>query len=665
MAYTYQEGDPGQWVLDNRGKPVGMTDAKGNAGIFQTVTTNTDGSATLQNGGLPNGAAGLSWFDDTTSGFDMYQYLDKSPTIFFDPTSTRPARRGTYKSPYTTQADLMGLLNSTNPQNMSSQRIGLMRGMKLKVGGDGLILYPYSSTNDPLIIMPYGDAEALPIISGEETLSGWGVYSGTRGHAGCIYSIAYLQVAQCFYHGKRLRMMGTTGNPGTSSPASLVAAGQCAYATGTIYVRLPDEADPDTVGDTLVISGTGQASLITRNTLGIYAPAKASSGTVKGQTCVVAGLDIRYGNNNCIRTGYVGMDSGGYAAANAAIDVLGEVTVMGCRLAHAGTDTVPKSNAVLSFLGLHDTKRNKGNAIGNYIEDGINNAVETTATDGGALGCKFNYSTDVGGSLGIELWASSSNWEVMYNRGYHASSKNQLQTSTQSCGAWIDEIWCDPADGSFKNTTAEVSTNNIIAHNIFINTMVRFFRIRQGAGNKIINNTCIWDNSLPIPNFTVMDATAPCQAINTNWTYANHTPAAGWLEVSNNLFVWRNSPTFFASGYLATERLPVGDNNIYLTANGHRFRSTVNDVTTNLDNATAYHAAFTTYDANAKFTSDYGGTLTYATELGLLSAYPEFIPTSASTAYQSGKTGYTVIGARDVFGRPYNNTTPNIGANQP
>ncbi len=111
------------------------------------------------------------WLTDTMNGLDLYRLgFGMTPTIHFDPAAAETSRNlGTYQNPYTTTAQLQARCAGF----MGGQVLGVKRGSFVR---GTLALTCYGASGAPFVIVPYGDALAMPVFSGGTVRTAWSAY---------------------------------------------------------------------------------------------------------------------------------------------------------------------------------------------------------------------------------------------------------------------------------------------------------------------------------------------------------------------------------------------------------------------------------------------------------------------------------------------------------
>jgi hypothetical protein len=347
----------------------------------------------------------LSWLSDTLNGVDIYADFVKRPTIFFDPQSSASVTGlGTYRSPYTTQAEVQAAVAG----NMAGRVLGIKRGSRLNVTGtNGLTFNVHGTAAKPFTICPYGDAEALPILSGEvDITASLAQAAGSTQVWKIDLGATYRDIWQ---DGVRLRRLHPTNgsrnnNTGTtvSNEATAVTAletkgaGWLVVAGTVAYLRPHNDALT-----TFVTCGTNETPV--NSALKLQYADVAATGYIN-----VAGLDCRYANAHAV---------GVNTPTRVSITTCDAISIVGLKVSRVG----PGSSAVLgraafSIYGPTGTTRLTNLYVaGCYTTDALNNSIEIGGTTGAII--ERNLSYDCGGALIAELWSSNSGARVRYNYG--------------------------------------------------------------------------------------------------------------------------------------------------------------------------------------------------------------------------------------------------------
>lgn len=628
------------------------TDSSGN-----TVLVGADGVA-KDRFPLPLNPNGLSWLTDTLHGFDIYERgFVKRPTLFFDPTATTSMNRGTFAHPYNTQAALQAAIAG----NMAGHVLGLKRGTTLQVTGtNGLNLNCYGSSASPFIICPYGDAEALPVISGHSVVTTWAATADAN-----VWKLTLATESDIWQSGTRVWKLnptngatnnatGTTVNSEATAITALNAkgAGWSVYAGGVMYFKPYSNENPN----------LGQCYIAVANNALLlqYTDWAGASGYV-----TFAGIDTQYSRGTAFAVEAAGLTN---------ITSAGGIIIAGCRAQHAGTDTgSPTANNGFKVYGPSDTVRLSSiHIVGNYANDVLNNAYEVAGIDGTASRnaiVEHNTAYNVGGNLWLEMWASCSNIDLRYNYGKNASTFGRMYTSFSAGAAWIANnygttfgVW------NTNDATNAKNVNNYTYFNLAENTAAVCFDARGGSGHVTVHNTWVLDHD------TMFGTTASKSSLPPG-LYTSGTAATGFLTWSNNL-IYHKAAASVPEGYLnpsfvnlangtlgAANSVPSGDKNIYFMQTGYGTANWRAGGTSNTS-FTAWKTAMSAYslDQNsmcalgaANAYGSVGGTLTVAS-LGFDATTFKPIASAAQ-----GVTTLTGIGTRYRQGTPYSAATPTIG----
>ena len=557
---------------------------------------------------------GLTWLRDSLPGFNLYALgFSAQPTIFFDPSAAESQGLGTCNNPFTTQAQLQ--LACTG--DMSGQVLGIKRGTTLRVTGtDGLVLDCHGSAASPFIICPYGEAEALPVITAGIVRTDW-----TR-HGDNVYKLADVtQNTDVFQDEKRLWKK--------ASLADVAGDGMAYYdaASNTLYAWTYDGVDPNTVS--METQGSDYALNIRYSNVG-------QTGNVH-----VIGMDCRMARNISLRASR--------PKAYAAMTAVSGLWFIGCRAGQAGYDASAltiASDAMLLY-GASDTVRATNSMIvacEGY--DALNNAFEVANVDG--LIVEGNYGHDVGGNSIVEAWSSCSNMLVRNNYGLRAGNAGRLFTGYHAGGIW-STVFNDVAGGTNRSHAA--FQNNRYEFNIIAEARGQHIQIDGGNGHKVYHNTMF--NSAETLTNRLLNLFANC-------------PIAGDVDVdvSNNLLVCGNSGTRIMidllqgkvaatdMGTMTVTATVSGNNNHYLSWSAPtaqlRVRNAEGVSLNGQSGLAAYKGEVAPFDADA--------TVSWTTTPALVS--PAYRPLGATLV--GGKTGLAQRRYKD--GYAYNPAAVAVGA---
>lgn len=585
-------------------------------------------------GAIPGG---LDWLSDTLHGFDIYSKgLVKTPTLFFDPTATSSAGRGTYRNPYTTQAELMAAIKG----DMAGHVVGFKRGTTLRVTGtNGLQLTFHGAADDPVILCPYGEAEALPIITGGAVVTSW-----TLVDAGANIWSYPIGATEHDVWQDDVRLWKKTWN--TSAVNTLTQEGDSTFNSGTLYIR-PYNGENPTLGQM-------EVSVVDYTLRAQYSDV-AATGNIW-----LTGLDVRKSRNSNLCVVKAGI---------ASIATCDNIIIAGMRVSGAGVDnTAGLGRDNILLWGPSNGIRMTGvQVVGNYCEDGLNNPIEFSNTDGAVIEHNkgYNYSGN-----GIEVWASNQNAMIRYNwmdlgtAREPSGTRVRIQSGLGGGGCWLHNL---EGDGETPDTTNSKNSGNTIAFNLFSRIRVRAIYLTGGGGtgNKIYHNTGFFDDAVTAYGLT---------SSASGWFVGapGFSVPNGWVDISNNLFFWKDTGTRYPSVVRSNTPLgvnaavPTGNNNIYMHSNAANngsffFKSSFSGADTTA-NFTTYKTTLSSYslDQNSLCTSVFtGGTLT----LGALNFDADtYAPGAGSAALAAGLTTLTDIGNRYQDGVPYDASTPTIGA---
>lgn len=607
---------------------------------FVRYQENDEGSTSLvvPDGRLDNIAVGvppgLDWLSDTLHGFDIYaKGFVRTPTLFFDPTATTSAGRGTLANPYTTQAELQAAING----DMRGHILGMKRGTTLNVTGSGLVLTCYGAADEPFMIVPYGDAEALPIISGHASHT-WTVHDAGLN----IWKVTLATERDVWQDGTRLWKKVWN----TDAATTLSSEGFSTYNAGTLYIRPRAGVDPS--ADEIYSNGTSYALKIGYSDV-------AASGYVS-----IVGMDCRYAAG-------IGLIVEPETVASASTTTIADVEIVGNRVSKCGIDDGGSAvgNAITVY-GAADAKRITNMYVaGNETFDALHNALEVRGISGGVV--EHNYSHEIGALSIIELWSSCDNVHIRYNYGKNAYLLDSAYNSAAGQGVWYSNYAESAGTWDTNDATNAKNHDNWAYFNLIENFRIRAFKASGGTGQKFVHNTCICDSDAVFG--------AGVGTVNPSGWYTEGNAATGFCDISNNIFYFKATTAATRSTSFgrvntavgAAASVPSGDKNLYVTQDGWAsgswwatdggFESVGDDVTGNF---TTWRTVMSAYglDANSLANSDNltNGNVTLA-QIGMDET--TFTPLAANLA---GVTTLTGIGTRYKDGVPYSAASATIGA---
>lgn len=557
---------------------------------------------------------GLSWLPDTLPNINLYVLgFSEEPTVFLDTSATNSRGLGTLSDPFTTQAQVQLACRG----DMSGQVLGIKRGTTLRVTGvDGLVFDCYGTTEKPFIICPYGDAQALPIITAGIVRQDW------VQHSGSIYKITGVtQNTDVFQNEQRLWKK--------TSLAGVTGEGMSFYDSGTstLYAWPYGSVSPTAV--IMEIQGSDFAL----NIRYLNVPA---SGHVH-----VVGMDCRKARNISLRASR--------PSVFAAMTSVAGLWFIGCRAGQAGYDAVGLTNAadaILMYGASNVVRATDSMIIGCEGYDCLNNAYETANVDG--LIVDGNYGHDAGGNTILEAWSSCSNMKVRNNFGLRSSNTGRIFTNYHNGGIWAT-VYNDVAGGA--NQSHAAFQNNLYEFNIVAESQGQCIQIDGGNGNKVYHNTLF--NSPGTPTNRMLNLFANC-------------PVAGAADadVSNNLLMCGNSGnrilidlvqgnvTVTEAGAVVLAATVTGNNNSYLAWSAptaqFRVRTPAGVALNGQSGLAAYKVLSLPLDVNA--------TANWTTPTAFVTS--NYRPLGATLT--GGKTGLSARRYKD--GYPYNPAIAAIGA---
>lgn len=570
-------------------------------------------------GTVPNG---ISWLTDTISGFDIYaRGFVKRPTMFFDPTATTSKNFGTYAQPYNDITTMYRVLSG----DLSKQVLGIKRGTVTRTpSGSSFKITGWGTATDPFYVVPYGDAEALPVINGCISVTGWTLVDATNN----IWSYAATSSDIAAFQGQ-VRLVQKVWS--VSAVATLTTEGTATWNSNLIYVRPFNGASPSGIE---IFAGL----------YGFYIE-PTNSATEQGHI-IIAGMDVFGHKGNAITSRA--------PAVSAAITAFKDIQVVGCKVHGVGSDTANAtySKAAISLFGISNTVRLMNSYVaGVYGTDILNNTAEYVYTDGAVQ--EFCRDSVVGGNM-AELYQACSNSVIRYNYGeYH--NKDYWTTDHNGHGGLV---WGTVYRNSVSDYDHTANVNNLIYMNLGHNLASHGIDVHGGTGHVIAHNTLIND-----VGYTT----------NRLIEFGTNCPLTGAIscEISNNLLVASdtgNKITMDVMQGTATNNVAIsvtstltGNNNYHSGGSSGGGRSAkINTVskfatfTTDFGAQSLWSAATTPFDTACVWTPPGTRAAINATT---------FKPTSLSTnIYHAGKTAMS-LGTKFLDGMPYTpDITPTVGA---
>ena len=438
--------------------------------IKEHIALQTDPFKSANRAGLPYG----SWMSDTFQGADIYAMgFDKRPTVFFDPSDISSLGWGTYKEPFTTKNELAQWVLGKSG-NLAGQVLGMKRGSRIT--GGLTMAGIYGSSASPFYVIPYGDAEAMPIISGgtvytrtDVSSTGWAVTSNPA-----IYKVDLTSDCDVFdqtYSGLVKRLIKTS-EPVASEAAAIAAlvaagAGHSVYDNTTSPKKLyiyPFAGEPDWT----------QIEVMTAN----YAWSITLADVATTGNVTLAGFHVRGARASCMYT---------TLTAFTALPTAENITVIGCQASQAGYESVSNAAACVGIIinSASDTYRIANlQLIGNYVYDNLTNGTEVSGVSSGHEWGNKVYHAD----QGIEMYNAVSLMQVHDNYIYgNFGGRTQLKGGN---GSGIKLFGRNTAG----STDTAINTGCKYYRNIVINQKAEAIS-HIGAAGLAYNNTIQGNNA--------------------------------------------------------------------------------------------------------------------------------------------------------------------------
>ena len=437
---------------------------------------------TMQGGALAYrmgfNAVVAAWSADSISGWISSDFsLYNDPNIFYDPTNLTSLNRGTVRHPYNTAA----MLFAGTKGDMAGKRLGIKRGT---VTMDRLWLGSYStSATAPFIIMPYGDALALPVVSGAKvyTFTGNQATGWAQVTAQPYYKLNTAFEAEVWDMSlgdnsvmRRLWKFTTVASEALAITGLAAAGpGSAIWMTGTstIYIY-PFNGVPDWTKMEVAAINSGAAFGATHP--GAIDLNVGNSGAVGGNVTVL-GLDLRNCTGSNIR-----IHNGGFATGT-----LGPVAVVSCDRTGSGLSTVSANSGSATSIWSTDTVAySKVSCLGSRANDSMYHAIEYWSSSASEIA--YNVANEMQGRSVAEIWALDMNASVHHNYG---SSSTRLALN----GAGFLGIYC-PA----YNSSAAVTKNSALSGgHSYYNNIIYGNRLgpciqHYGSASTCYNNTLLF-----------------------------------------------------------------------------------------------------------------------------------------------------------------------------
>ena len=507
--------------------------------------------------------------------------INLTPTQFFDPSAARTAATGTFENPFNTLAQVETYYNSTLSGLAFGKVLGWKRGTTVR-GKLELLVTGFGNSgrlsDNPFMIIPYGDAEGAPKIIGAIQVGGnaqqqW-VYDGVF----WFYDTGSTRQADAFQDGQRIYKR--------ANRASALAAGAgFSYWSGTRIYVLPYQNAFDLNSTATMVEVQSAFGAVATN-IGHVVLARYRNQARTGNI-IIAGIE----SNKAINSGF-SIQSASTFDQMTYVDTL---QIIGCVSRDAGADQTAIAAGSDGFVitGPSDTVRASNvYAGGNYAENCLNNSVEVNGVNGGII--EWNTSTGCGGNSIAELFASCSNVRTQYNFGVGAGDYPAFTAGSFAGGGyWVSGYVWDQINGGTGNTDVTKNINNDVYFNVALNSRNIALSYDAGTGGKIANN--VWHSVGVIvgsPNG------APTVQIGTN----PNMLLTSSVEWSNNIVIngGQDNVTLRAGLTSGAVRnlVMTGDNNFYWnTASGYGQNTTISTVNNNGATVAASNLTYTNIES--------------------------------------------------------------------
>lgn len=421
--------------------------------------------------------------------------IDRTPTMFFDPQATSSAGTGTLANPYYTAAQVQAAFSG----DMTNQVLGLKRG---SIHRGGLVITARGGINFPARMVPYGNSERMPEISGGLIIQSW----SSLGQGIWAFSVAANQ--DVFQNGYRMLKKSTTYADSAAAIAGLVAAGPgtmgYSSAAGAVYIFPLDNENPNS-GQMEITSAEYGLNFRLQND-------QTFSGNV-----IIEGLHMRMGRNNAL----------GWAPTTTNRQF--GVSISNCIAGQAGVDisTGYASSAAISMNGQSITNPLTDWAVTDCLTySALNNSVEQSYTTGGQV--TGNLALDMGGNSIGEAYLACKDTEWAYNEGWSDPlTPSRLCVGAYSYGGFAIFGF---TTGGLPDLPGNANVNNWVHHNLVVNA-VNCVSMSGGANTRVEHNTFAFDRQKTSLGTTtiVRGLAAGANMLNISWTF-NRNMVVNWAS---------------------------------------------------------------------------------------------------------------------------------------
>lgn len=490
--------------------------------------------------------------------------FDTTPTQFYDPTATTSTGSGTLANPFNTLAQVETYFNGTISGLAYGKVLGLKRGtvtrgkLELKVTGFG---NGGRSSDNPFLIVPYGDSAAAPKIIGAIRVGGDEVPQWTFDGQFWWYDTGSNREVDVFQDDVRIykkpnRAQALAAGPGfgywIANKVFVIP-----YTNGTDFNSISTLVE--------VNSAFGGLSTNLGHTLLVKYKNQARSGNI-----VIAGVEVDKAINSCIS---IQSDT-----SYNIITFVDNLQVVGCTSRNSGVDQTALgagSDAVV-ITGPSDTVRASNvYSGGNLSINCLNNSTELNGVSSGVV--EWNTSYGCGGNNVVELFASCSNVKTRFNFGSGAGDyAARTVESFSGGGIWVPGYVWDQAGEITNNPDITKNSNNDFQFNASVNNRNPTLTMGTCSGSKVHNNTLY---TLGVTNGSA----------NGSYTVglglSNFASTVNTVDFSNNVVIngGQDNVTMQLGRFSGARNITMtGDNNIYWNLkSGYGQNATISTVNNN------------------------------------------------------------------------------------
>lgn len=488
--------------------------------------------------------------------------FDTTPTHFFDPTAGGSSVTGTLANPFNTLAQVEAYFNTTLNGLAYGKVLGMKRGTSVR-GKLELLVTGFGNSSrlsdNPFMIVPYGNAEAAPKIIGAIQVGGTAAPQWSFDGAFWFYDTGTSREVDAFQDGQRLYKKANR------AAALAAGSGYSYWVANRLFVLPYRNSDNLNNAQTLVEVQSAFGAIATNMGHVVLARYKNQART---GNIIIAGIEAQKAINSNFSI---------QSSSFNLITFCDTLQIIGCTSRDAGADqtSVGAGSDGIVVTGPSDTVRASNVYIGgNYIENCLNNAVEINGVSSGLI--EWNTSIGCGGNNIAELFASCSNVRTQYNVGYGAGDYAALTSANFNGGGyWVaGYVWDQTNGDNLGNTDVTKNINNDVYFNVSLNCRNISCSYDAGTGGKIQNNVF---HSIGVVGGSSTGSPAAQIGSNPNMTLTSSA------DFSNNVVLngGQDNVTMQVGKFSGTTRncALTGDNNFYWNiADGFGRNSTISTV---------------------------------------------------------------------------------------